>query len=73
MCIDGEQDVFLEGTKESMVLKQDHAYFFYEIYRCSWRTQFVGDPPCAVDTYMRSKLDPSKPLIVKSEIPDGEL
>lgn len=56
-----------------MVLKQDHAYFFYEIYRCSWASQFVGDPPCAVDTYMKSKLDPSQPSVDKLEIPEDQL
>ena len=30
-CIDGNKDIYLQGTRDSLILEQDHAYFRYEI------------------------------------------
>ena len=30
-CIDGNKEIDLQGTRDSLILEQDHAYFRYEI------------------------------------------
>jgi hypothetical protein len=38
-CIDSNDGVFLQGTRDSLILEQDHAYFLYEVWRCNEDTK----------------------------------
>ena len=56
-CVDQHEEVYLQGTKDSEVLKQDHAYIVYEVWRCNdvVGTKDDGDPECAPERMMLLK------------------
>ena len=45
-CVDQHKEIYLQGTRDSELLKQDHAYITYEIWRCNDAIRKEGDPPC---------------------------
>jgi hypothetical protein len=53
--VDQHEDVYLEGTRDSEILKQDHAYIVFEVWRCSGKTKEAGDPVCKPERMMMLK------------------
>ena len=47
-CVDNDL-IYLQGTRDSVTLKQDHAYIVYEIWRCTDdpSRKIEGFPDCA--------------------------
>ena len=58
-CIDQHEDIYLEGTKDSVYKNESSAYFIYEVNRCSEDTMGQGYPKCAseqeIDDWMLHK------------------
>ena len=54
-CIDQLEDVYLQGTRDSEVLKQDHAYLIFETWRCHDTIRVAGDPVCKPNKMMYLK------------------
>lgn len=71
-CIDQFDEVYLQGTRDSEILKQDHAYIILETYRCSEKTAIEGDPPCKPKKLMVLKDGTStEPVAIEKLIADG--
>jgi hypothetical protein len=51
-CVEQHKDVYLQGTKDSEILKQDHAYIVFEILRCGVTTMEPRDPVCKPERMM---------------------
>lgn len=62
-CVDQLKDVYLQGTRDSEVLKQDHAYITVEVWRCSDKTKEANDPPCKPERMMHLKDGSSTDLV----------
>ena len=58
-CVDQHEDIYMQGTRDSEVLEQDHAYIVYEVWRCNEETREVGDPVCKPERMMKPKADSS--------------
>jgi hypothetical protein len=54
-CVDQHEDVYLQGTRDSEILKQDHAYIVFEIWRCNDGTKEAEDPVCKPERMMKLK------------------
>ena len=57
-CIDQHEEIYLQGTRDSEILKQDHAYIVYEVFFCqegSDATKYDGNPTCKPKKLMRLK------------------
>ena len=56
-CVDQHEDVYLQGTRDSEILKQDHAYIVFEVWRCNdkEKTKEDGDPVCKPERMMMLK------------------
>lgn len=39
----------MQGTRDSQVRRENHAYIIFEAWRCSEDTKEPGDPDCASD------------------------
>lgn len=66
----------MQGTRDSLLLKQDHGYFIYEIWRCSDKatlTDLETEIQCAPDTLMKLKSDPNAASVDKSTISQADL
>lgn len=74
-CVDNE-DVYLQGTRDSATLKQEHAYIVYEIWRCTDdpSRKMEGYPDCApqeeIEAWMSSKLATMKVINTKIDFLD---
>jgi hypothetical protein len=54
--VDQHKEVYLQGTRDSEILKQDHAYIVFESWRCSEKTKEEGDPDCKPESMMKLKV-----------------
>lgn len=54
-CVDQHKEVYLQGTRDSEVMKQDHAYTVFEVWRCNESTKEEGDPACKPSRMMMLK------------------
>ena len=45
----------MQGTRDSEILKEDHAFFLYEVKRCSNKIKKDGDAPCKPKKVMKLK------------------
>ena len=69
----------MQGTRDSLLLEQDHGFFVYEVWRCSSK-EILSDldtvpdesQRCAPDTIMKRLDDPSDTKD-KNDIPEEEL
>jgi hypothetical protein len=46
----------LQGTRDSFLFKEDHAYVVFETWKCNDKTKRPGTS-CAVETYLKCKTD----------------
>jgi hypothetical protein len=53
--VDQHEDVYLQGTRDSEIMKQDHAYIVFEVWRCNDDTKEAGYPICKPDKMMMLK------------------
>ena len=78
-CIDQHEDIYLQGTRDSEVQKQDHAYITYEIFRCSEDTKIEetkpegGYPECKPERMMKLKSDLTAPSVDYNTIAKEDL
>jgi hypothetical protein len=54
-CVDQHKSVYLQGTRDSEILKQEHAYIIFEVWRCNEKTKEAGDPVCKPERMMTLK------------------
>lgn len=52
----------MQGTRDSEVMKQDHAYVVYESWRCNEKSKLPGDPACKPKKLMALKDGSSEEL-----------
>jgi hypothetical protein len=67
------EDIYLQGTRDSEFLRQDHAYIVYEVFRCSDATKIAGDPQCKPKKLMQLKDGSSDDRVPIDQIKEGDL
>jgi hypothetical protein len=69
----------LQGTRDSEVKKEDHAYITFEVLRCSEDTKIDetkpegGHPECKPERMMKLNSDPTAPSVDYSTIAEADL
>ena len=78
-CIDQHEDIYLQGTRDSEVKKEDHAYITFEVFRCSEDTKIDetkpegGYPECKPERMMKLKSDLTAPSVNYNTIAQADL
>jgi hypothetical protein len=73
-CIDQHADVYLQGTRDSDVRKQEHSYIVIEVWRCNDDTKPEGfNGVCKPDRMLRLLSDPSAPPVDAKTILEADL
>jgi hypothetical protein len=62
----------MQGTRDSVLKFQDHAFISFEVYRCNDSTKKDGDPDCKPKKQMRLADGSSQePVPIETLIKDG--